>query len=218
MALAELIKVSAMGGVILISLAAASTVQAATWTEVGDAGELLPTSQITIGSGALDSISGTLIDLGGETDDIDLYQIFIHDTDAFSVTVSASLSEDNDAQLRLFDAEGFLKLFDDDSVDFLPQFNPGALGGQPTGLYYLAFNIYNTTPNSNPLAEWDRAPDPFQTGPYTLSLTGTKFVSSSAKVPEPASALGLLAIGALGTGSLLKQKLVKAKKSNKTEG
>lgn len=36
-------------------------------------------------------------------------------------------------------------------------------------------------------------------------------------VPEPAPALGLLAIGALGTGSLLKQKLGKAKKSNKAE-
>jgi hypothetical protein len=40
---------------------------------------------------------------------------------------------------------------------------------------------------------------------------------SCEQVPEPASALGLLAIGALGTGSMLKQKLAKAKKSNKAD-
>jgi hypothetical protein len=191
---------------------AAGTTQAATWTEVGDAGELLPTSQTTFGSGLLDSISGTLIDLGDEIDDIDLYQIFIHDTDAFSVTVSASLSEDNDAQLFLFDADGFLTLSDDDGGDgLLPQFDPGELSGLSTGIYYLAFNLFDTEPNSNPLAGWDRDPSPFQTGPYTLSLTGTKF-ASSATVPEPSTILGL---GVLGLGAFSTRKLAKAKKSNK---
>jgi hypothetical protein len=36
---------------------------------------------------------------------------------------------------------------------------------------------------------------------------------SVSQVPEPASALGLLAIGALGTTSLLKQKLSQEKRS-----
>ncbi|UZO76334.1 MULTISPECIES: PEP-CTERM sorting domain-containing protein [Microcystis] len=158
----------------------------------------------------LDSISGTLIDLGGGIDDIDLYQIFIHDTDAFSVTVSASLSEDNDASLFLFDAGGVLKLFDDDSgFDLLPQFNPGDLSGQPTGIYYLAFNLYVTEPNSDPLAGWNRNPSPFQTGLYTLSLTGTKF-ASSATVPEPSTILGL---GVLGLGAFCQRKLSQGKKS-----
>ncbi|ACK67999.1 hypothetical protein PCC8801_4063 [Rippkaea orientalis PCC 8801] len=191
---------------------AASTTQAATWTEVGDAGELLPTSQTTFGSGVLNSISGTLSDLGGGIDDIDLYQIFIYDTDAFSVTVSASLSQDNDAQLFLFDAGGFLKLEDDDSAGFLPQFDPGALSGQPTGIYYLAFNLFSTDPDSNPLAGWNRDPVPFQTGPYTLSLTGTQF-ASSATVPEPLTLLG--SATALGFGAYFKRKLAQAKKSNK---
>jgi hypothetical protein len=157
----------------------------------------------------LDSISGTLIDLGSGTDDIDLYQIFIHDTDAFSVTVSASLSEDNDARLFLFDADGFLKLFNDDGNGLLPQFNPGELSGQPTGIYYLAFNLFNTDPNSDPLAGWNRNPNPFQTGPYTLSLTGTNF-ASSATVPEPSTILGL---GVLGLGALSTRKLSQGKKS-----
>lgn len=66
--------------------------------------------------------------------------------------------------------------------------------------------LLNTDPNSDPLAGWDRDPAPFQTGPYTLSLTGTKF-ASSATVPEPGSMFGLIALGALGVVSKFKQKI-----------
>ncbi len=45
--------------------------QAATWTEVGDAGESLATSDVTTGVGSLTTIDGGLIDLGGEVDDVD---------------------------------------------------------------------------------------------------------------------------------------------------
>jgi hypothetical protein len=107
--------------------------------------------------------------------------------------VSATLSGDNDAQLFLFDESGLQILFNDDSgPGLLPQFNPGDLTGQPTGNYYLAFNLYETNPNSDPLAGWDRDPAPFQTGPYTLSLTGVT------AVPEPTSLLASLGLTSFG--------------------
>ena len=58
----------------------ASSAHATLFTEVGDAGELLGTAQETVGSGALTSISGSLIDLGSGVDDIDLFEIYISDT------------------------------------------------------------------------------------------------------------------------------------------
>jgi hypothetical protein len=56
-------------------------------------------------------------------------------------------------------------------------------------------------------------------GRYIIDdFEGTYGTTEVTSVPEPSSVLGLLAIGALGTGSMLKQKLAKAKKSNKADG
>lgn len=70
---------------------------AALFSEVGDAGELIATAQVTTGSGALTSITGSLINLGSvgdPIDDVDLFKIFISDTSAFSVTVNSNFFED----------------------------------------------------------------------------------------------------------------------------
>ncbi|UCG72392.1 MAG: VPLPA-CTERM sorting domain-containing protein [Chromatiales bacterium] len=190
-------------------------VQAATWTEVGDAGESLGTADMTMGVGSLTTIDATLIDLGGQTDDVDLYRISIVDTTAFAVSVTADLSEDNDAAMWLFDSNGFIvgganfpdifPGFDDradgdcelPSSPCLPEFFPGDFAGGATGIYYLGFSLYATDPvvgSGLPLSGWDRFPFPFQTGPYSLSLSGVEF----SVVPLPAaawlfgSALGLL--------------------------
>lgn len=185
-----------------LSLALAPSAKAVTWNEAGDAGELLSTAQVPTGVGSLDSISGTLIDLGGGVDDIDLFKIFINDPANFSVTVTASLSFDNDAQLFLFNSAGNLVLFNDD-VDGplfiqLPQFNAGELAGAADN-YFLGFNLYGTQPNSDPLTGWNRFPFPFQTGPYTLNLTGASFAQAS--VPEPSS-VALMSLGLAGFGFL----------------
>jgi len=55
---------------------------AATWSETGDAGTLLGDAQVTLGSGALDQISGSFSTLS----DIDLYKIQITDHASFTAT------------------------------------------------------------------------------------------------------------------------------------
>lgn len=168
------------------------------WTEQGEAGELIPTAQTVWGpaSATLDSISGTLSDLdpsaGGTKDDIDLYRIRIVDVAAFSVDFSGILSVDNDTSLWLFDANGSTVLSADNGGDgFEPAFHPGAyaaVGGSP-GVHFLGLVLYATSPNSDPLAGWNRAPNPFQHGTYQLTLTG------AAPVPEPSEWLAIAGLG-----------------------
>ena len=152
---------------------------ATNWAEQGDAGEFMATAGRSDEPGALSRIDGALIDLGGNVDDIDMYRIYVIDPDVFSVVTAASLSEDNDAQLHLFDAAGNLILSDDDGLadddDLQPEFFAGALAGRPIGVYYLAYGLFTTQPtlSAGRLAGWARNPSPFQTGDYSLYLSGT---------------------------------------------
>ena len=215
------IKKAAMSSTLAAALSITSwTAQAVIINEISpDAGELLGTAQdttggLTIGSPgvSLDSISGSLINLGTDTtpvDDIDLYKILITDPGAFSVTVAADLSDDDDAILWLFDAAGVMVLSDDDDgLGHLPQFNAGELTDPPNapGMYFLAFNLFATTPANYFILDppnlddgWNRDPLPFQTGPYTLSLTGVE------TVPIPAS-VWLFGSGLLGLIGISRRK------------
>jgi hypothetical protein len=132
--------------------------------------------------------------------------------------VTADLTGDNDAVLWLFDSAGFIvggaafpdifPGFDDradpmgdcdrPSAPCLPEFFAGDMTGQPAGIYYLGFSLYETGPIVGPgfpLSGWERDPNPLQSGPYSLSLSGAEFAEI---IPVPpalwlfGSALALL--------------------------
>jgi hypothetical protein len=187
--------------------------QAASWIEFFDAGETLETAQAPGGGGPWDFIDAFLEDLGGGVDDVDLWKILVVDPDAFSVSVSADLSEDNDAAMWLFDSDGFIvggenfpnifPGFDDrapgdcelPSSPCLPEFFPGDFAGGEPGIYYLGFSLFATAPVVGPglpLSGWDRDPFPFQTGSYDLTMTGVNFIPIPAAAWLFGSALGLL--------------------------
>ena len=187
-----------------------STAQAATWNEVEDAGEFLFTANLPGGAGSLTRIDGSLIDLGRDVDDVDLYRIYINNPAVFSVVTAASLNEDNDAQLYLFNTAGEMVIWDDDGAedddDLQPELFAGELSGQAPGFYYLAYHLFGTKPTLSAgslgrLIGWARNPEPFQTGQYSLFLTGAtlsppKLIDAgpdqTVTFPGPASLTGYL--------------------------
>ena len=112
---------------------------AQSWAEVAsggtngavDAGELLPTANITDGSGALSTITGSLS--AGLTPastsffDADLFCIRIANPAAFAASITYSGS--GDSNLSLFNSSGQAVAFNDDA--------PGAGFGQPSALTSL---------------------------------------------------------------------------------
>ncbi len=180
-------------GTLLCMMLSSHPVQAFSWSEISDAGELPTSSQGVFGLGKLSSISGTLINRGNRKDDIDLYRFIINQPKSFSTSLSADFSGDNDASLFLFDELGSLVLYDDDAgPGFLPEFSHGQFKGA-AGVYILGVSLFATQPLLTPtLTGWNRFPFPFQTGPYTLSITG------AVGVPGP---LPILGVGAAFTYS-----------------
>lgn len=194
---------------LLLSTCLLGTAHAATYTEVGDTGELLGTAQVPTGTGDLTHIYGYLGENGG-LGDVDLYRIMITDPAAFSVTVSASLSVNNDATLWLFSETGRMLLRDDDAgVGYLPRFSAGLFSAGTPGVYYLGINLFATGPNfvEGNLSDWAHFAAPLQTGNYTLALTGTTFVTSPSAVPVPAAAW-LLGSGLVGLMGVARRKQV----------
>lgn len=116
----------------LIFLSGASVSFAATWTESGDAGDLPSAAQLTMGSGPLDAIEGSILDEA----DQDMFLVVIDDPAAFSASTNnagTNLVFDDDTQLFLFDAAGFGVLANDDDPDdfltFLSAIPAGSFNG-----------------------------------------------------------------------------------------
>jgi hypothetical protein len=207
------IPATALAAAAMLALALPATAQ--TWDEVGDAGDLPGTAQVTVGAGPLTSITGTV----SSGTDGDLYQIFITGGGTFSATTVGTPGTLLDTQLFLFNGAGIGVYANDDTVgsarSTLPSGNP--LTPTTPGLYFLAITGFDRDPVSSagfifpntpfqgvfgptgpggrqPLSGYD-GPGQF-TGTYTIALTGAEF----AVIPEPgtltllgASALGLLA-------------------------
>ncbi len=216
---------------ILVTVLSAGYAQAATFTEIDDAGETLSTAAvIPRGSQPLTSISGTLS--GGA----DLFRVFLKGGQSFSATTinpdTLELPVDKlldrptalleDSQLFLFDSRGRGIYGNDDSFGTTQStllsdgFSPSRSGN-----YLLAISSFGFDPASDAgkiFADnnFDQVLEP--TGPgggsslsgFTGSSTTdgryTIALTGAKTVPEPSSVLGTLALGALGIGSLLKHK------------
>lgn len=113
--------------------------------EIGDAGDLLGTAQVTSGSGVLDTIYGTMTD----GLDVDMYQIYIFDPGNFSAYASGPSGPDS--QLFLFDQSGMgVEANDDASGVNLNAYLTAGNPYSPTtpGLYYIAISQYDIDPYS----------------------------------------------------------------------
>ncbi|MDP6545797.1 MAG: PEP-CTERM sorting domain-containing protein [Phycisphaerae bacterium] len=189
----------------------ASEASAQTWDEAidggGDAGDLLGSTQVTTGAGALTQITGVLV--GPE--DVDLYRISITSASTFSATSTGGFSHPPH-RLYLFDALG------NGISGYKDANNTGALLSDAfvvaPGVYHLALSGFSHPMTAGNLDLWDAngaadvelAPDgagaaglfddwspsivPASLDSYTITLTGAEYA------PEPAT-MTLLALGGL---------------------
>lgn len=149
--------VPAIAVMVLSTILASNKVQAATFTEIDDAGETLSTAQVIQTGLQVESISGSL------SRDADLYKIFLNGGQTFSATTINSdtsnipvddlLGSPNgilaDPQLFLFDSFGKGVYANDDtsfsSQSILPS---GEFSPSQSGIYYLAISSFNYDPVS----------------------------------------------------------------------
>ena len=198
-----------------------TTTVAQTWDETtdggGDAGDLPGTAQVTVGTGALTTITG-LSDAA--TEDKDLFLIKILAGGGFSANVASDRTDGmgpDDTKLYILNAAGFGIAADDDSSTTGGPFDAGIQVGDPLvaslpeGLYLVGITDLDYIPTS---VGGDIFPGGGPVGPtgpgggsamtgwspsghedawnYTITLTGAQY----AQVPEP-SCMALLAVGAL---------------------
>ncbi len=194
----------------------AGVATATTWTEVGDAGELVATHQVPVGVGALTNIYGTLA-----TGHADMYCIYI-DGATFSaegVALAGPGGGTWDSQLFLFTMAGVGVAANDDGGGLagngiLPVGN--ALYSGLSGHYLLAISAYDYDPRdasgalifetfpfppvygpfagAGPLDHWS-GPS-FSGGDYDIVLTGASFCDFPV-IPLP-TPLGLSLAGFAG--------------------
>jgi hypothetical protein len=191
------------------------------WTEgddgQGDAGGLPGSANITVGSGVLTGIIGSLSD---QTEGADMYEIYISDPSTFSATTTGNGKNPivNPA-LYLFNASG-TGLFADDNIsgsDFQASIPAGTLSSLGAGVYYIMIApsghlpengstlLFGDITNSTTLTDASSAliikkyfdsataPDPADSGKgYEIVLTGAEFA-----VPEPAT-MALIGFGLAG--------------------
>jgi len=168
------------------------------WAEVGDAGDLVASAQVAMGTGALTQIDGSCASIN----DVDLYRISIVDFANFSASTVGSAFFDT--QLFLFNANGTGQVHNDDAAPGVFLSTIGSQGVFSNGIYYLAISPWNADPldassnpifgdpllggatypgplsqqfmptGAGPLASWTAGS---QIGTYSIMLTGADFSS-----------------------------------------
>jgi len=130
---------------VALALSMQQSVQALTWAEVGDAGDLPGTAQLTVGTNPLTAITGAI----GTSTDADMYRIHISNPAAFSATTVGTVGTLGDTQLFLFDLAGMGVYANDDNVGTRSTLPAGNINGPTTvGDYFIVITSWDTDPTS----------------------------------------------------------------------
>jgi len=193
--------------VLLASAALAPGAQAQTWSETGDAGNLVATAQATVGAGAITQITGTL----PLSDDVDLYCIKLTSVPpAGTPIVQLGCIAHQSPNIWLFDAAGN-GVFTNETCAFGNKTLLAPSVSMTPGIYYVGVSYYNRNAVSAGGNIWvpgvpgQRAPDgPAASQPlsnwlgivvmnppnaYTINL-GPGFIACSAATPTVRSTWG----------------------------
>lgn len=193
--------------------------QATTVQEIGDAGLLPTTAQLSAGSGSIDAIRGTLVTPIG--DYADLFRVYLQSNSLFTATTTGSSFAYNnfDTSLFLFDSAGLGVVANDDDPSVGPTSTISYTAAN-AGYYFLAIAGAGYTPVSASGAIFGNLTGQNQVGPtgpggagalsnwisstsegddYEILLSGAAAgPDGAADVPEPASLL----LTAMGLGVL----------------
>lgn len=172
-------------GAAVIGLGVAGTAQAATFTEMGDAGSTLSTAQNL--PGGINVIKGTI----SPRRDADLFSFFWSGGRFRATTVRGASF---DTILQLFDSSGMLIAEND---DFRRTRQSRLRLFIDPGEYLLGISSYPNFGESGPT--YDTRGN--SSGAYSIRLN-----KKTASVPEPASLIGILGLGAFGITSVRKRK------------
>ena len=199
----------AFAALVLLGLAPLSTTaRAQTWNEVGDAGNLVSTAQITVGSGAITQITGSL----PLSDDVDLYCIKLTSVPpAGTPLVQLACLLQQSPNVWLFDSAGN-GVFTNETCAFGSKTLLAPSVSMTPGTYYVGVSYYNRnaisaggniwipavpgqrTPDGPgaalPLSGWAGIVIMNPPNPYTINLAG--FAACSAATPTLRSTWGLV--------------------------
>lgn len=162
-------------------LCAAPAFAQSVWTEVGDAGDLPATAQMTNCTSTLDEIRGSC-----PAGDVDLFLILITNPAQFSATTCGGTNDDS--KLMLFDLDGNGVTYDDDDPNMCGTGAQSTLTGAFVDVadqYYLAVCRYPGQPrNAGGLQIWENQP------------YATERVPDGPGAPGPVAAWGSLSTSA----------------------
>ena len=199
----------ALAALVVLCLAStAPTAGAQTWSETGDAGNLIATAQTTLGAGAITQITGSL----PLSDDVDLYCIQLTSVPpAGTPLVQLACAAQQSPNVWLFDAAGN-GVFTNETCAFGSKTLLAPSVSMSPGTYYVGVSYYNRnaisgggniwipgvpgqrTPDGPgaalPLLGWAGIVIMNPPNPYTINLIG--FDACSAATPTLRSTWGLV--------------------------
>lgn len=186
--------------VLTATIGSAPTARAQVWAEFGDAGNLVPSAQTTLGSGALLTITGTFANV----EDADVYCIYVPDPAAFTAGIQCLVMTDPD--IWIFDPNGIGLTHQDacsaGDTDVSGTFLPGpgtyylavAHGGRqaqgPAGAIWLTqlFNPTERPPDGpgapGPLTGWAGGGQPTTLTSYIIRLQGANYCGTVLPVSD----------------------------------